>query len=105
MASDALTPEQLATLVDIAERRIARLKRGATPGVVVRHTGMSPEERLVYGAQNDLKSAHIEYTLAARALASAQDNYKRAEELLARATERLAELERGENAPSGATSQ
>jgi len=95
MTEAQLTPEHIATLKDIADRHLARMARLAAPGVVVRSTGMSAEERTIFGAQNDVRSAQVEFSAAERALTSAQENYDRAVRLLERTTNRLDGLVQG----------
>lgn len=91
MDEQNLTPEHIATLLDLAEKIQKRRGQNTKSGAVVKHHDWTVVERRLYAAKNDLKTAQFVYERTRVAKESADKAFDLAQKDLEAAEVRIQE--------------
>lgn len=85
------SPENIATLLDLAKKLESRKSRQAISGAVVKRHDWTKEERNLNAAKNDIRSAQFAYEKTRIAMERAEEAFSYAEQDLINAERRLRE--------------
>lgn len=88
-SSENLSPEHIATLLDLAKKLEARQSRQAVSGAVVKRHDWTREERKLHAAKNDLRTAQFAYEKTREAKERAEQAHEYAERDLVAAERRI----------------
>jgi hypothetical protein len=86
-----LSPEHIATLLDLAEKLQKRRENTAKSGAVVKRHNWSAVQSRLYAAKNDLKSAQFAYEKTRVAYERAEEAHGYDQRMLAEAEVRMQE--------------